>query len=271
LRRERLIMDIKKKLEGIMKPEEIKEFETSVEKMINEQTEARVIEETSKLQKKYDVAAEEYCNKKINEGVEEAKAQLIKEYDDKMDKIDEIVEKTLDTFLESEIIPQVSDEMINKIAINEAFAPIVNGMKQLLENNFVSVDSDGSKLLTEAKNEIINLKKETSDLIAEKIQLNERLEKAATFMLINEKSEGLTENNKKRMTEMFKGKSFDEVEGRINEYVEFLVESSNRNEDSEDNGMINEDIDPENKDKDKNDNSNTEDESIMAKMAENLL
>jgi hypothetical protein len=262
-------MDIRKKLGEIgMSADDIKTFESSVEKMINEQAEARVVSESTRLQKKYDIAAEEYCNKMIAEGVETAKAELIKEYDAKVDQLDVAVEKTLDTFLESEILPQISDEIVGKLALNEAFAPIVNGMKALLENNFVAVDSDGSKLLSEAKQEILKLKKDASDAMAKNIQLNERLEKTATFMLINEKCEGLSKDSKKRVVAMFEGKSFDETENRISEYVEFLVESENKNVGDKPVGVVTEE---QTKEEEVLSEENTKDESDVVNSADRLL
>ena len=237
-------MDIKKKLEGIMTPEDISAFEKSVEQMINEQVESKVKEETESLKKKYDVVAEEYCKKMIAEGIESEKKTLLKEYDEKLVVLEDKLIKNFDKFLDEEIIPQVSDETIGKIAVNEALNPIVNGIKKVLEENYISFDSEGSAILGEAKNEIVKLKKELSGTIAEKMQLNERLEKVATFLLINESTEGLSPASKKRVSDMFKTKSFDEVESHIKEYVEFLVESENKSTD-ETKGVISEDVNPE--------------------------
>lgn len=218
-------MDIKGKLKGIMTEEEVVKFEGSIQSLINEQVEARLATEIDSIKKKYDVVAEEYCKKMINEGIESAKKTLIAEYDQKMLVLEDKVLKGLDMFLEQEILPQVSEETIQKIAINEAFAPIVMGIKKVLEENYIAVDTEGSSLLSEAKQEIVDLKKQLSESISEKMTLNERLEKVATYLLISESTNGLNEEQKKRTSEMFKDKSFDEVEGKIKGFVEFLVES----------------------------------------------
>lgn len=218
-------MDIKEKLKPIMSEEEITKFETSLQTIINEQVEARLASEIDGIKKKYDAVAEEYCKKTIEEGVEAAKATLIAEYDQKMLVLEDKVMKGFDTFLEQEILPQVSDDTIRKIAINEAFAPIVLGMKKLLEENYVAVDTEGSALLSESKQEIVDLRSQLSESIAEKMALNDRLDKVATYLLISESTNGLNETQKSRVTEMFKDKAFDEVESKIKGFVEFLCES----------------------------------------------
>ena len=218
-------MDIKGKLKGIMTEEEIQKFESSLSGIINEQVEARLATEIDGIKKKYDAVAEEYCKKTISEGVEAEKTKLIAEYDKKMMALEDKCIKGLDMFLEQEILPQVSEDTIKKIAINEAFAPIVLGIKKVLEENYIAVDSEGSAILSEAKQEITDLKKQVSAQIAEKMTLNERLEKVATFLLISESTNGLNDEQKGRVKDIFKDKPFDEVESKIKGFVEFLCES----------------------------------------------
>ena len=218
-------MNISEKLKGIMTDDEIAKFEQSVQTLISEQVESRLATEIDSIKKKYDAVAEEYCKKMISEGIEAEKTNLIAEYDKKILVIEDKVMKGFDLFLEQEILPQISDETISKIAINEAFAPIVNGIKKVLEENYIAIDTEGSSLLGEAKEEIVKLNDQLSESIAEKMQLNERLEKVATHLLISESTNGLNEEQKQRVSDMFKDKPFDEVEDKIKGFVEFICES----------------------------------------------
>ena len=219
-------MNIKEKLKGIMTEEEITKFEGSLQTIIIEQVEAKVATEIDSIKKKYDSVAEEYCKKTISEGIEAERTKLIAEYDTKVLAIEDKVMKGFDVFLETEILPQISNATIKKIAINEAFAPIVVGVKKVLEENFIAVDSEGSSILGEAKEEIVDLKNQLSESIAEKMTLNERLEKVATYLLISESTNGLNEDQKKRVSDMFKDKPFEEAESKIKGFVEFLCESA---------------------------------------------
>lgn len=218
-------MKITEKLKGILSDEEIQKFESSVQTLISEQVEARLATEVDGIKKKYDTVAEEYCKKMINEGIEEGKKALVAEYDQKMLALEDKVVKGLDLFLEQEILPQVSEKSIQKIAINEAFAPIVTGMKKLFEENYIAIDTEGSALLSEAKQEITNLKNQLSESISDKMGLNERLEKVANYLLISESTNGLNTTQKKRVSDMFKDKSFEETEGKIKGFVQFICES----------------------------------------------
>jgi hypothetical protein len=218
-------MDIKGKLKGIMTEDEIQKFESSLSGIINEQVEARLVTDIDSIKKKYDSVAEEYCKKTISEGVETAKKGLIAEYDKKILALEDKCIKGLDLFIEQEILPQVSEDTIKKIAINEAFAPIVLGIKKVLEENYIAIDTEGSSILSEAKQEITDLKKQINEHISEKMALNERLEKVATFLLISESTNGLNDEQKGRVKEMFTDKPFDEVEGKIKGFVQFLTES----------------------------------------------
>jgi len=218
-------MNIKEKLKGMMSEAEIASFEASVQTLINEQVESRLATEIDSIKKKYDTVAEEYCKKTISEGIEAERTKLIADYDQKILVIEDKVTKGFDLFLEQEILPQISDETITKIAINEAFSPIVAGIKKVFEENYIAIDTEGSSLLSEAKQEIVDLNKQLSESIAEKMALNERLEKVAKFLLISESTNGLNDAQKGRVKDMFESKSFEETEDKIKGFVEFLCES----------------------------------------------
>ena len=222
-------MQITEKLKGIMTPEEITSFEQSVQTLINEQVESKLATEIDSIKKKYDVVAEEYCKKMISEGIEAQKKTIIAEYDQKMLVLEDKVMRGFDLFLEQEILPQISNDTISRIAINEAFAPIVTGIKKVLEENYVAVDSEGSSILAEAKEEIVRLESQLSESIAEKMVLNERLEKVANHLIISESTKGLNETQTQRVSEMFKDKPFEETEEKIGGFVEFLCESEVKN------------------------------------------
>jgi len=236
---------LKEKLKSIgLSDEDITKVSTAAETMINEAVEERVTAETEKIKAKYDTVAEEYCQKKINEGVEATKKDLILEYDQKVAQLEDKVHKEIDLFLENEINTQISDDMLKKIAINETLDPVVKGIKKVLEENFISIDADGASLLKESKEEILKLRDQLSEAIADKMQLNERLEKVASHLLISESTKDLNEDQKKRVVEMFKGKSFDETEEKINGFVEFLVESDAKGGDKTKKDLLSEGAEP---------------------------
>ena len=218
-------MNVTDKLKGILTEDEIKGFEAGIATVISERVAAQVEAESEKLVKKYDLAAEEYTGKVIKEAEEKLRDELTTEYEAKIQTLSEQTETNFDRFLEQEIIPQVNDSMLEKVAVNESLAPIVRKIKAVLEESGIAIDTDGSKLLEEAQSEINKLKAENSKLISEKIELNELLEDASKTMFIAEKCEGLKPENKERVSALFESRTWEETQEGVAEYVEFLLKT----------------------------------------------
>jgi len=237
-------MKITEKLKEVLSEEDLKTFEDSVKKMIDEQVELRVDEKTTELEEK----AEEFCEQEITKKVAEEKEALIESYDLKMEELENNMVERLDGFLDAVITEQISDETLTKIAINETLEPLVEGIKTLFEEKYVALDTDGQKLVAEAKEEVKKLKDENSDLLADKIELSELAEMGSIRALVAESTRDLTETQIERVKALCEGKSFDEVEGKITAIVEMVSES----EDSEKENL-DENEDPNLSDKDSGD------------------
>ena len=93
------------------------------------------------------------------------------------------------------------------------------------QQDYVELDSDGSGLLKAAQKKNSELEKALSDSQEKIMESEERLEKSATFLLISEKTEGLTNTQKNRVAKMFKAKRFDDVKENIDTFVEMVKES----------------------------------------------
>lgn len=213
-------MDITKKLKEHLSEEDLKEFESAVKKLVSDQVTLKVEEKTIALENK----AEVFCEQEIAKKVEEEKEVIIEEYEKKMEELETNLVEKLDKFLESEINEQISDEVISKIAINETFEPIIEGIKKLYENEYVALDVEGSGLIAKSKKDVEQLKEDNSKLISEKMELSELVEKGALKLIISEKTDGLTETQKKRVNVFCEGKAFSEVESKIDSFIEIVEE-----------------------------------------------
>jgi len=218
---------LKEMLSKILQPEDMTKFESLLTEEINSAVAAAVTAKEKEIKDKYDLLSEEYCKGKVEDGIKEATDRIILEYDEKMVQLSGKVDQQLDLFLEQEILPQITNETIGKIALNEALMPIVSGIKTLLESHGISIDSTGSSILKEARDEIVRLTEENDKNIKEKMLLNEQLESSAKFILVQEKTENLKPEQKKRVVQMFESKGFDETEDKISSFVNFLIESDN--------------------------------------------
>lgn len=213
--------DITKKLKETLTEEDQKALETAINSIVEEKVSKDVPllveEEKARLEKEYN----EKLERAINEEYEELKTTL----NDKVNTIEEQYVEKLDAFLEHEISEQISDEAISKIAINETLAPVVNGIKKVFAENGLELDSEGSALLKEALEEITALKDDVNRLTEENLELNKILEKMATRDLLGTKTEGMLPEQKERVYNMFEDKSFEEVETKVDEFVDIVLET----------------------------------------------
>jgi hypothetical protein len=223
---------ITQKIVELLSAEDLKIFEAAVQKKINESV--ALMEE--EVKKKYDTLAEKYCAKKLeeetaklkvkfDEDLANEKATLIESYDGQLANLEQKLVARLDAFHEHEVKSLISDETIEKIAINETYAPIVEKMRKVFAEHFIAIDTDGTAQLTEAQKTIKGLEKQLSEAIADKITLEEQQDKTASFLLISESTQGLKESQKKRVVNMFKDKKFAEVQAKIGSFVDLIKES----------------------------------------------
>lgn len=61
------------------------------------------------------------------------------------------------------------------------------------------------------------------------MEYEERLEKAGVFLLISEKTSGLTKTEKDRVVKNFKDRKFEEVETKIDDFITILKEGATKN------------------------------------------
>ena len=94
--------------------------------------------------------------------LEETSEQYIFEYFDQkfqekygkeLEAIEEKVITGLDKYLEFNINEKISPALIQKTALSETYAPIIEGIKRLFEDEYVPMDQSGSKKIRELKAE----------------------------------------------------------------------------------------------------------------------
>jgi len=209
------------KIKEILTEGDLKIFEAAVEKMISE----RVTAKSEELKVKYEKIADKYVTEQVAKKVTAEKAKLVEDYDAKLTILEKKIVSKLDSFMDHIITEQISDEVIEKIAINEVFSPVVEGIKKVYAENFIELNSDSSKKIDEAQSKIKKLEGQLSEAMAKSMESEERLEKTATYLLISEKCEGMTGSQKQRLVKMLKNEKFDVVKNKIDTYVEVIKES----------------------------------------------
>jgi hypothetical protein len=228
-------MDVTKKIESLLSPEDLKTFEEGVESVIATRVEKEVASRMAVLEadmkKKYDTISEQYVEKKLESEIAKKSAELVEESNKKLVALEKKLVSRLGSFLDRVVVESISDEILEKVAINEVALPIVDKIRKVFAENFVQIDSDTQKKIDEAVAKADKAEKMLSESIAKNMELEERLEKSAVFIMISEKTQGLTPSQKKAVVEEFKGSSFDEVEPKIDGFVKLVKESTEKTSD----------------------------------------
>ena len=212
--------DIIEKLKGVLTEADLAAFQSDVTKVIEEKVALRVEEETVKLEK----LADEYCEKQIAEQVTAKTTQLSEKYEEDLEALESNIVEKLDQYLDLEISEKISDELLEKVAINETYAPIIKGIQELFESKYVALDTEGSKLLKDLTMKVESLEDKLATKINENIELNGLCEKAAVKTIISEKTVDLTPAHRQKVAMFFEGKDFDSIHKNIDSYVEMISE-----------------------------------------------
>ena len=221
--------NITQKIRELLTPEDLKLFETAVDSMIEEKTEAKLSDliqlKEDELKTKYEGLAEEYVSAEVSKRLTEEKANLVESYDKKLSLLEQKVVTKLDSYLDHIISEQISDEMLEKVAINETLQPVVEGIRAVFSDNHLKLNSKAQATIDSLTSGMSDVKGELSESIEKTIQLETKLEQSAVYLLISEKTNGLKKSDKQKVVEMFKTKEFDEVEKNIDNYLQLIKES----------------------------------------------
>jgi len=212
-------MEILKKFENVINEADMKELTASIQKLVNEQAELKTAEATKAIQTEADAKVV----KLVAEGIEAGKVEIVKEYDAKMVILESNLVEKLDQFLDTQITEQISEEALEGVALNEVFKPIVLGIKNLFEENFVELDTDGHKLLGEAKTEIETLEAKVNEEIENTMTVKAENETLKTKMLVMESTKDLTVAQIERVKTFFADKPYDEVNEKVDQFVEMIL------------------------------------------------
>lgn len=206
----------------------IAELEAENAKAIQEKLDelAKHTEEALKLEgEKLVKASAEYVKENLEQGFK------IK-YGEELQKLEERLVNSLDQYLEYCISENISEDLINKVAINETFAPIISGIQKLFEQEYVPLDLSGSGKLKEYQSQINQMEPIIDNMVKENLELAELAEKCAKSSIIAEKTADLAPRDRKRIRKFFKDKSLTETSRDIESYCELIKESNQKVEEA---------------------------------------
>lgn len=220
---------------------------------LKESLEAEYAEKEKKLQEEYeekesklielyedknDWLEEEYKNKVVElteEHKAEIEAQMIEEgvvTKEKFEQFRQMFEEkeehmvdALNKFLDEQIASKISDKLIRESVVSEEMTSLVEGIKMLFEEHYSGIDTTAGIRKIREENEA--LKESYERLVSEKADLSQKLESAATRILITEKTQDLSDVQREKVTTYFEGRDFDFVKDRIDNFI-LLTENENQ-------------------------------------------
>ena len=235
---------IVEKLNGVLSAEDVTQFKADVEKLIESKSteKAQLVIDTEKV-KIEEQADKDYQEKFITESAK-IEESLLEEYDAYMDELENTLVEKMDVYLDKEFISKIPEEAINKVAVNEAYASVVDGIMNVLEEGYIAPDSTGiavikekDSVIVEKDSKIQELESSVEELVNENKKITITAEKAAVNLLISEKTLDCTDTEKTRVSKMFESKSFDDIFSSIDSFVSVIKESAKQK-------LVHEDIEP---------------------------
>ena len=175
----------------------------------------KIAEQTKKLE----TLTQQYINEYFEEKFKER-------YGEELQAIEDRVVDGVDVYFNYAVNEKINPELITKTAINETFAPIVQGIRSLFEEQYVPLNVSGTKKLKEANRKIAELESKLKEQYNENIRISEAAEQSAKKALIAEKTEGFTAEQKEKVSEFFQGKSFSSVKEDIDNYCSIITETA---------------------------------------------
>lgn len=218
------------KMKEVLSEDDQKKLEATISEMVEQKANERADLKVEQKEKELKATLEADFAKKLDEAVLAEKTKMEELKTREMADLEESLLEKLSSFLDLQIKEKISDETLERIAVNETYKPIIEGIKHLFEDKFIDLDTDGASIMKEAKEEIEVLNDKISFEISEKIDLKDKLDRALADVVIVTKTKDLTEAQATKVKEFFDDKSLAEVEKRIDAFLEMIIEK----EDAED-------------------------------------
>lgn len=227
--KEKIAQDLAKKADEFSQTK-IKEAKEQNAAKVEEMANAWCAEQKALLEKEANEKVEAYKKK-----LEDASEQYIFEYFEKkfkekygeeLEALEEKVITGLDKYLEYNINEKIDPSLIKKQAMTETYAPIIDGIKRLFEEEYVPMDLSGSKKIRDMKAANAELEESLKKQVSENMRLAELVEISGKKSLIAEKTASLSVVERAKVKKFFKDKSLNETKRDIDPYIEMVQEQT---------------------------------------------
>jgi len=158
---------------------------------------------TEKLNTVIDVKAKELLESKL----EEAKEQLVEEYELKFDEYKNDMTGKFSNFVDGvfEEELKIPEEVLEYAKKGELYHDLIEQFKVRLSVDQGLLDEEVKSLLKEAKEEIVGLRKQMDKTIQENLELKGDAQEMAAELYLHKKCQGLTESQKAQIFDILSG------------------------------------------------------------------
>jgi len=199
-------------------------------------------EEQSKIKEKLSSIIEVKSKELLESSLKEEKERLIEEYEEKFeDYKKEITSKFsnfVDSIIEEEMV--IPDNILEYARKGELYHDLIEQFKVRLSIDEGLLDNEVKSLLKEAKEEILNLKKELDETIDETLELKEDNQALSAELYLRKKTDGLTESQKEYVFNILGGvvdkKEIDKKFDIVLESAKSMLEEEKKEEGNEEEG-----------------------------------
>jgi len=186
-----------------------------------EEADQKVVEDKIKI------LLETKVNEVVVEKLEEEKEKLEGEYDDKFDEYKDYITETFSNFVDSILDPKLEelDEDIKEYARKgQLYGDVIEQLKVRLAIEEGALNDEVNDLLTEAHSEIQALRKNNDALKVKNLELQKDAKDLSTYVYINKKVTGLTEDQRIKAVALLEGLDTSE---KIDAKFELIKETFN--------------------------------------------
>ena len=210
---------------------------------LNESSQSEIKEQ---LQTIIEVKAKELSKANLTE----EKETLVKEYEEKFEEYKGDITGKFSNFVDSVLDEEMTlpEKVVEYARKGELYTDLIEQFKTRLAIDEGLLDEEVKGLLREAKDEIVKLREELDDKIAENLELKKDAQELAAALYLRKKCDGLTEAQKSKVIEVLEGISDrEEIDKKFDIILKTLKVTEQEEEEEE------EEEEDESSDKDKTD------------------
>ena len=212
----------------LLPADQLQLFEAAVKKLVDtqvvEQVSNLLVLKEEELQNKYEKLSEAFIAEEIEKREKIIQASLVESYDKMINDLETKITLKIETYMDTAINEQISDEMLEKVAINETLKPVVEGVRKVFEANHLTLESNASDKVAKLQEQLAEATKKISDTTSRNLQLESKLEKTARILLIKEKTAGLSGPDATIVENAFTHRKFDDIMSGIDGYITLIKE-----------------------------------------------